>query len=139
MLPPQSTLIPSSNTGTKYFPPCKTYALPGLRLQGTEGTSTFPFGSSPPPAWGLAAVLGVTLVGREFYFSPPPMLIQIYFQNLPKSLFFFRFFFSCTRTEEAEGILDPQESEKLNFNEKCTRSPLLSQLWATAVLRSLSG
>uniref|UniRef100_A0A4X1V4M2 B30.2/SPRY domain-containing protein n=1 Tax=Sus scrofa TaxID=9823 RepID=A0A4X1V4M2_PIG len=43
------------------------------------------------------------------------------------------------RTEEAEGILDPQESEKLNFNEKCTRSPLLSQLWATAVLRSLSG
>lgn len=43
------------------------------------------------------------------------------------------------RTEEAEGILDPQESEKLNFNEKCTRSPLLSQLWATAVLWSLSG
>ncbi|XP_012496618.1 PREDICTED: B box and SPRY domain-containing protein [Propithecus coquereli] len=43
------------------------------------------------------------------------------------------------RTEEAEGILDPQESEKLNFNEKCTRSPLLTQLWATAVLGSLSG
>ncbi|XP_023484455.1 B box and SPRY domain-containing protein isoform X1 [Equus przewalskii] len=43
------------------------------------------------------------------------------------------------RTEEAEGILDPQESEKLNFNEKCTLSPLLTQLWATAVLRSLSG
>ncbi|XP_030673524.1 B box and SPRY domain-containing protein isoform X2 [Nomascus leucogenys] len=43
------------------------------------------------------------------------------------------------RTEEAEGILDPQESEMLNFNEKCTRSPLLTQLWATAVLGSLSG
>ncbi|MBW02197.1 B box and SPRY domain-containing protein, partial [Eschrichtius robustus] len=42
-------------------------------------------------------------------------------------------------TEEAEGILDPKESEKLNFNEKCTRSPLLTQLWATAVLGSLSG
>ncbi|XP_061019362.1 B box and SPRY domain-containing protein isoform X2 [Dama dama] len=43
------------------------------------------------------------------------------------------------RTEEAEGILDPKESEKLNFNEKCTRSPLLTQLWATAILGSLSG
>ncbi|XP_060055963.1 B box and SPRY domain-containing protein isoform X3 [Erinaceus europaeus] len=43
------------------------------------------------------------------------------------------------RSEEAEGILDPQESEKLNFNEKCTRSSLLTQLWATAVLGSLSG
>jgi hypothetical protein len=35
--------------------------------------------------------------------------------------------------------LDPQESEKLNFNKKCTWSPLLTQLWATAVLGSLSG
>lgn len=35
--------------------------------------------------------------------------------------------------------MDPQESEKLNFNEKCTRSLLLTQLWATAVLGSLSG
>ncbi|XP_006865794.1 PREDICTED: B box and SPRY domain-containing protein [Chrysochloris asiatica] len=43
------------------------------------------------------------------------------------------------RTEEAEGILDPQESEKLNFNEKCTWSPLLTQLWATTVLGSFSG
>nr|XP_035977855.1 B box and SPRY domain-containing protein isoform X3 [Halichoerus grypus] len=43
------------------------------------------------------------------------------------------------RTEEAEGILDPQESDKLNFNEKCIRSPLLTQLWVTAVLGSLSG
>uniref|UniRef100_A0A452DQQ7 B-box and SPRY domain containing n=1 Tax=Capra hircus TaxID=9925 RepID=A0A452DQQ7_CAPHI len=41
--------------------------------------------------------------------------------------------------QEAEGILDPKESEKLNFNEKCTRSPLLTQLWATAILGSLSG
>ncbi|KAG8518837.1 B box and SPRY domain-containing protein [Galemys pyrenaicus] len=46
---------------------------------------------------------------------------------------------SQARTEEAEGILDPQESEKLNFNEKCTWSPLLTQLWAIAVLGSLSG
>nr|XP_003407561.1 B box and SPRY domain-containing protein [Loxodonta africana] len=43
------------------------------------------------------------------------------------------------RTEEAEGILDPQESVKLNFNEKCAWSPLLTQLWATAVLGSFSG
>ncbi|XP_044898494.1 B box and SPRY domain-containing protein isoform X3 [Felis catus] len=43
------------------------------------------------------------------------------------------------RTEEAEGILDPQESDKLNFNEKCIRSSLLTQLWVTAVLGSLSG
>ncbi|KAM6170240.1 B box and SPRY domain-containing protein [Rhynchocyon petersi] len=43
------------------------------------------------------------------------------------------------RTEEADGILDPQESEKLNFNSKCTWSPLLNQLWTTAVLESLSG
>ncbi|KAM7092501.1 B box and SPRY domain-containing protein isoform 2-T2 [Molossus nigricans] len=43
------------------------------------------------------------------------------------------------RTEEAEGILDPQESKKLNFNEKCAWSPLLTQLWATAALGSLSG
>lgn len=83
--------------------------------------------------WALA-ILAVTLMGRGFYFHPPPVLIQMRFQNLPKSLFF-----SCTRTEEAEGILDPKESEKLNFNEKCTRSPLLTQLWATAILGSLSG
>nr|KAF6483298.1 B-box and SPRY domain containing [Rousettus aegyptiacus] len=43
------------------------------------------------------------------------------------------------RTEEAEGILDPQESKRLNFNEKCARSPLVTQLWATAVFGSLSG
>lgn len=87
--------------------------------------------------WGLA-ILAVTLMGRGFYFRPPPVLIQMRFQNLPKSLSLF-FFFPCTRTEEAEGILDPKESEKLNFNEKCTRSPLLTQLWATAILGSLSG
>uniref|UniRef100_A0A8C8T1B6 B-box and SPRY domain containing n=1 Tax=Pelusios castaneus TaxID=367368 RepID=A0A8C8T1B6_9SAUR len=38
------------------------------------------------------------------------------------------------RTEAAEGILEPQESEKLNFNQKCVQSPLLHQLWASAVL-----
>ncbi|XP_058158501.1 B box and SPRY domain-containing protein [Dasypus novemcinctus] len=43
------------------------------------------------------------------------------------------------KTEEAEGILDPQESEKLNFNVKCAWSPLLTQLWATGVLGSLTG
>ena len=98
---------------------------------------TFSSGSSPfslgAPMWVLA-ILAVTLMGKGFYFRPPPELIQMCFQNLPKSLFF-----PCTRTEEAEGILDPKESEKLNFNEKCTRSPLLTQLWATAILGSLSG
>ncbi|XP_069465996.1 B box and SPRY domain-containing protein isoform X2 [Ambystoma mexicanum] len=38
------------------------------------------------------------------------------------------------RTEEAEGILEPQESEKLNFNQRCVGSPLLNGLWASAVL-----
>ncbi|KAG8542650.1 hypothetical protein GDO81_025807 [Engystomops pustulosus] len=38
------------------------------------------------------------------------------------------------RTEEAEGILDPQESEKLNFNTNCCQSPLLNRLWALSVL-----
>ncbi|XP_053138244.1 B box and SPRY domain-containing protein [Hemicordylus capensis] len=38
------------------------------------------------------------------------------------------------RTEEAEGILKPQESEKLNFNPRCAQSALLSRLWALAVL-----
>ncbi|XP_036914970.1 B box and SPRY domain-containing protein isoform X2 [Sturnira hondurensis] len=43
------------------------------------------------------------------------------------------------RTEEAEGVLDPQESKKLSFDEKCAWSPLLTQLWVTAALGSLSG
>ncbi|XP_060107381.1 B box and SPRY domain-containing protein isoform X2 [Heteronotia binoei] len=38
------------------------------------------------------------------------------------------------RMEEAEGILKPQESEKLNFNPQCIQSPLMSRLWAAAVL-----
>ncbi|XP_054854464.1 B box and SPRY domain-containing protein isoform X2 [Eublepharis macularius] len=38
------------------------------------------------------------------------------------------------RMEAAEGILKPQESEKLNFNPQCIQSPLLSRLWAAAVL-----
>ncbi|KAG9464212.1 hypothetical protein GDO78_020298 [Eleutherodactylus coqui] len=38
------------------------------------------------------------------------------------------------RTEEAEGILEPQESEKLNFNINCCQSPLLNRLWALSVL-----
>ncbi|KAM7324884.1 hypothetical protein ACRRTK_017189 [Alexandromys fortis] len=43
------------------------------------------------------------------------------------------------RAEEAEGVLDPQESDKLSFNEKRAWSPLLTQLWATSVFGSLSG
>ncbi|XP_052032545.1 B box and SPRY domain-containing protein isoform X1 [Apodemus sylvaticus] len=43
------------------------------------------------------------------------------------------------RAEEAEGILEPQDSEKLSFNDKCAWSPLLTQLWATSVIWSLSG
>uniref|UniRef100_A0A8C0FX14 B-box and SPRY domain containing n=1 Tax=Bubo bubo TaxID=30461 RepID=A0A8C0FX14_BUBBB len=38
------------------------------------------------------------------------------------------------RTEVAEGILEPQESPKLNFNQTCVQSPLLHRLWASAVL-----
>ncbi|OPJ67953.1 B box and SPRY domain-containing protein [Patagioenas fasciata monilis] len=38
------------------------------------------------------------------------------------------------RTELAEGILEPQESLKLNFNQTCVQSPLLHRLWASAVL-----
>ncbi|XP_072286186.1 B box and SPRY domain-containing protein isoform X2 [Pyxicephalus adspersus] len=38
------------------------------------------------------------------------------------------------RTEEAEGILEPEESNKLNFNINCVQSPLLNRLWASTVL-----
>ncbi|XP_054030540.1 B box and SPRY domain-containing protein [Dryobates pubescens] len=38
------------------------------------------------------------------------------------------------RTEVAEGILEPQESPRLNFNRSCVQSPLLHRLWASAVL-----
>ncbi|XP_075690927.1 B box and SPRY domain-containing protein [Rhinoderma darwinii] len=38
------------------------------------------------------------------------------------------------RTEEAEGILEPQESEKLNFNMNCCQSPLINRLWALSAL-----
>ncbi|XP_077331132.1 B box and SPRY domain-containing protein [Lithobates pipiens] len=40
------------------------------------------------------------------------------------------------RTEEAEGILEPEESEKLNFNIDRVQSPLLNKLWASSVLCS---
>ncbi|NWW34951.1 BSPRY protein, partial [Panurus biarmicus] len=43
------------------------------------------------------------------------------------------------RTEVAEGILEPQESLKLNFNQTCVQSPLLHRLWACAVLSCLTG
>ncbi|NWI54426.1 BSPRY protein, partial [Calyptomena viridis] len=41
--------------------------------------------------------------------------------------------------EVAEGILEPQESLKLNFNQTCVQSPLLHRLWASAVLCCLAG
>lgn len=39
----------------------------------------------------------------------------------------------------AEGILEPQESPKLNFNQTCVQSPLLHRLWASAVLCCIAG
>ncbi|NWW83796.1 BSPRY protein, partial [Rhynochetos jubatus] len=39
----------------------------------------------------------------------------------------------------AEGILEPLESPKLNFNQTCVQSPLLHRLWASAVLCCLAG
>lgn len=60
----------------------------------------------------------------------------MHFHTLPDSV---SLLFLCKRAEEAEGILDPQESDKLSFNDKCAWSPLLTQLWATSVLGSLSG
>ncbi|NXJ14840.1 BSPRY protein, partial [Odontophorus gujanensis] len=42
-------------------------------------------------------------------------------------------------TEVAEGILEPQESAKLNFNQQRVQSPLLHRLWASAVLCCLAG
>ncbi|NXX15370.1 BSPRY protein, partial [Podargus strigoides] len=44
-----------------------------------------------------------------------------------------------TETEVAEGILEPQESLKLNFNQTCVQSPLLHRLWASAVLCCVAG
>ncbi|NXL67103.1 BSPRY protein, partial [Chordeiles acutipennis] len=41
--------------------------------------------------------------------------------------------------EVAEGILEPQESSKLNFNQTCVQSPLLHRLWASAVLCCVAG
>ncbi|NWR79700.1 BSPRY protein, partial [Centropus unirufus] len=43
------------------------------------------------------------------------------------------------RTEVAEGILEPQDSPKLNFNQTCVQSPLLHRLWASAVLCCIAG
>ncbi|XP_078082809.1 B box and SPRY domain-containing protein-like [Mustelus asterias] len=38
------------------------------------------------------------------------------------------------RAEEAEGILEPEDSNKLNFNIACAHSHLLSNLWASAAM-----
>ncbi|XP_043575792.1 B box and SPRY domain-containing protein [Chiloscyllium plagiosum] len=38
------------------------------------------------------------------------------------------------RAEEAEGILEPEDSNKLNFNLACVHSHLLSNLWASAAM-----
>ncbi|NXF29453.1 BSPRY protein, partial [Nyctibius bracteatus] len=43
------------------------------------------------------------------------------------------------RVKVAEGILEPQESLKLNFNQTCVQSPLLHRLWASAVLCCIAG
>uniref|UniRef100_A0A8C5R7A6 B-box and SPRY domain containing n=1 Tax=Leptobrachium leishanense TaxID=445787 RepID=A0A8C5R7A6_9ANUR len=40
------------------------------------------------------------------------------------------------KTEAADGILEPQESEKLTFNPGCVQSPLLNRLWSSTVLCS---
>ncbi|NXV49362.1 BSPRY protein, partial [Uria aalge] len=47
----------------------------------------------------------------------------------------------CTwgQVKVAEGILEPQESSKLNFNQTCGQSPLLHRLWASAVLCCVAG
>ncbi|NXT90611.1 BSPRY protein, partial [Anhinga rufa] len=47
----------------------------------------------------------------------------------------------CTegQVQVAEGILEPQESLKLNFNQTCVQSPLLHRLWASAVLCCIAG
>ncbi|KAF1507402.1 B box and SPRY domain-containing protein, partial [Megadyptes antipodes antipodes] len=47
----------------------------------------------------------------------------------------------CTegQVKVAEGILEPQESLKLNFNQACVQSPLLHRLWASAVLCCIAG
>lgn len=39
----------------------------------------------------------------------------------------------------AEGILEPRESAKLNFNQQRVQSPLLHRLWASAVLCCVAG
>ncbi|NXS63992.1 BSPRY protein, partial [Brachypteracias leptosomus] len=39
----------------------------------------------------------------------------------------------------AEGILEPQDSPKLNFNQSCVQSPLLHRLWASALLCCVAG
>ncbi|XP_067825626.1 B box and SPRY domain-containing protein [Heptranchias perlo] len=43
------------------------------------------------------------------------------------------------RAEEAEGILEPQDSSKLNFNLASAHSHLLSSLWASAAMICIAG
>ncbi|XP_069790224.1 B box and SPRY domain-containing protein [Narcine bancroftii] len=43
------------------------------------------------------------------------------------------------RAEEAEGILEPKDSNKLNFNLACAHSNLLSSLWASAIMICSAG
>ncbi|XP_007898384.2 B box and SPRY domain-containing protein [Callorhinchus milii] len=43
------------------------------------------------------------------------------------------------RAEEAEGILEPQDSDKLNFNPMCARSHLLDSLWASIAMICTAG
>uniref|UniRef100_UPI00398F62AA B box and SPRY domain-containing protein-like isoform X2 n=1 Tax=Pristiophorus japonicus TaxID=55135 RepID=UPI00398F62AA len=43
------------------------------------------------------------------------------------------------RAEEAEGILEPVDSNKLNFNLACAHSHLLGSLWASAAMICITG
>ncbi|XP_055516373.1 B box and SPRY domain-containing protein [Leucoraja erinacea] len=43
------------------------------------------------------------------------------------------------KAEEAEGILEPKDSNKLNFNLACGRSNLLSSLWVSATMLCMAG
>ena len=45
----------------------------------------------------------------------------------------------CHRVEEAEGVGEPCDTDKLNMNTACSDSKLLRGLWAGAVLLGPAG
>ncbi|OXB80657.1 UNVERIFIED_CONTAM: hypothetical protein H355_005586 [Colinus virginianus] len=79
--------------------------------------------------WQQAAGIGLILTVLVGFL----VLLSVMFptQNAEQEIF--------ERTEVAEGILEPQESAKLNFNQQRVQSPLLHRLWASAVLCCLAG